>query len=353
MTEVAPRHALIVATQSASMNELKHLGDAAKRLHASLTDPEVGACVGAVKGDSLLLGELAPREVIEAVRSAVARAGEEGATLVLGFLGHGFAASVATLCLMGKGSIENRRRTSINITDLLAEAVDEPGVNGVLAIVDVCSANTAPPAIADLTTGSRNGRVQLSALTAAMAGQPAKALRLSRAIVDVMHEGVADTDPHLSVTKVHAILQARISGQDVGCFQYGADRFATPLWLARNLRHPAFAGQRPLPTRRPPDARLAAGELTTLIRMMVAIPAVADLEALRKIIRALPEDLARDVIPPRGPGINLLLLLHALENRPELDPWRALLGLLREAESADPRPVEALADECRKLGLLA
>ncbi|MFJ2590773.1 hypothetical protein [Streptomyces sp. NPDC087538] len=127
--------------------------------------------------------------------------------------------------------------SALHVGQLLTDAVDEPGVEGVIALVDTCHAAGAMPDAGRIAGGVRAGRTRLSVLTAAAADQAARGMRLSFALVEVLREGLAGAG-----TKVYADrqltrkLRSRVVGQAVGRFEYDNDPFvAEGLWLARNV----------------------------------------------------------------------------------------------------------------------
>ncbi|MFD9657694.1 vWA-MoxR associated conflict system protein [Streptomyces mirabilis] len=247
MTEEQRRHVLVVGAQCTAMGVLSRLEEAARSLHSVLTDPALGAC--AVRtGDhpSLLVSAaLKPEDVRNAVREAVCRARDDNAVLVVALLGHGFTApQQADLYYMVADSTTGSIGSAVHVGQLLTEAVDEPGVEGVVALVDTCHAAGATPDARGIAGGVRAGRTRLSVLTAAAADQAARDMRLTFAVVDVLRQGVAGAGPLVYAdAKLAEELRERIVGQVVGRFEYDNDPFAADgLWLARNARSAPGSG---------------------------------------------------------------------------------------------------------------
>ncbi|WP_165586158.1 caspase family protein [Streptomyces sp. IBTA2] len=89
-----------------------------------------------------------------AVREAAGTARADNAVLVVALLGHGFTPpQQSELYYMVAGSTTGSTLSAVNVGQLLAEAVDEPGVEGVIAVIDTCHATGAMPDRA----GSRAG----------------------------------------------------------------------------------------------------------------------------------------------------------------------------------------------------
>lgn len=223
------------------MGPLIRLEEAAAGLYAALADASLGACEPGLPDGraALVAGDgLTSRALLDTVDEAIGHAAEHRATLVLAFLGHGFAAGrTSTLHLMCADSTEDLRHGAVNVAELLVRAVDHPGVNGVLGIVDTCNAAGAPPAMADLAGGARGGRTRLGLLMASSLGQPAVGLSFSRHLTALLREGLPGTGATLGVSDAREALRGVLVGQDVAGFDWDADGAAdAPLWIARNAR---------------------------------------------------------------------------------------------------------------------
>ncbi|MFF3330546.1 hypothetical protein ACFYWX_13455 [Streptomyces sp. NPDC002888] len=223
------------------MRTLSRLDEAAHGLHAALTNQSLGACTERTgeHASLLLSATLTPGDVHEAVHEAVRRTRADNAVLVVALLGHGFTTPQQTdLYYMVADSTADSTMSAVNVGQLLAEAADEPGVEGVIALIDTCHAAGAMPDVGRIAGGVRAGRTRLSVLAAAAADQAARGMRLTFSLVDVMKEGLAGAGPTVHVdTRFTEELRDRIKGQAVGRFEYDNDPFAQKhLWLARNAR---------------------------------------------------------------------------------------------------------------------
>ncbi|MEU5978323.1 hypothetical protein [Streptomyces sp. NPDC047315] len=240
MKRPAPaRHALVVAPHCTSMPPLARLAGAATALYEALTDPAVGGCApGLPSGSGLVHGtELTSAAVTAAVQEATAHAARRGAVLVLALLGHGFVPGSATgLRLMGADSVEDIRLCSVNVPELLTDALDHPGIPGVLGIVDTCHAAGALPTAADLTAGTRHGHSRISLLMGASLTEAAVDLAFSRALADALRTGIPGAGRLLTPRRLRDQLGATVIGQSVTGFDYDGTP-SDPLWLARNVRH--------------------------------------------------------------------------------------------------------------------
>jgi vWA-MoxR associated protein middle region (VMAP-M) 2 len=233
------RHLLVVASQCRAMDHLRRLEQAARELHEALTDPALGACIpGLADGRSYFYDELSSAEIGATVQAAIRFAGEQGATLVLALLGHGFTpGDTATLYLMGTDAEEGERTKAVEVGPLLRDAADQLGVNGVIGIVDTCHAAASQPSAQELSIGSRAGRTRLSLVMASSAAGSAYDLQLSRKLAMLVRQGLDDAGPFLHVAKVVEELRLQITNQAIVRSDYDGDSSAdADLWLAFNAR---------------------------------------------------------------------------------------------------------------------
>ena len=237
----ARRHLLVIASQCRSMNQLDRLEEAARELHAVLLDEEHGGCVPGLPDGrpSLYYDKLSSAEIRATVEDAIRHASDQGATLVLALLGHGFTPGDApSLYLMGPDAVEGDALSAVDVGSLLRNAADRPGIDGVIGIIDTCHAAGSLPSTRELTTGLRAGQTRLALLVASTVAQSAFGLQLSRELKALIHQGIDDAGPVLFLGDVVALVRNRISGQTVGSLDYNADPSAdSSLWLCANTRH--------------------------------------------------------------------------------------------------------------------
>ncbi|MFJ9870573.1 hypothetical protein [Streptomyces sp. NPDC101165] len=240
MTGEPPRHVLVVGAQCTDMGPLARLEEAAEGLHAVLTAPALGGCTARPgdHGSLLVSATLEPDDVRKAMHEAVRRAKADSAVLVVALLGHGFTPPQQTdLHYMVAQSTTRSTMSAVNVRQLLAEAVDEPGVEGVIALIDTCHAAGAAPDAGGIAGGVRAGRTRLSVLSASASDQAARGMRLTFALIDVLREGLNGAGAMVFVdTRLTEELRGRIVGQVVGRFEYDSDPYALDgLWLAHNM----------------------------------------------------------------------------------------------------------------------
>ncbi|MFF8437870.1 vWA-MoxR associated conflict system protein [Streptomyces bacillaris] len=285
------RFLLVVAPQNAPLGHLDALEDAARALEKVLSHEELGCCSPALPGGTALVygGDVTQTRIEAVVREAARRAGESGATLVLAFLGHGMTPpGRSDLYMMGADAEPDVLGTAVNVGHLLVEAAEQPGVDGVIGLVDTCHAAGAVPDTRALVAGVRGGRTRLSLLMASGAQQEAYDLVFSRRLADLLRQGIPGAGRHTGVSALREELRRTVVGQDVVSHEHDGDHFAVRgLWVSRNPR--GGAAERPGP------GAVGAEDLRTALEAVG--PAVAwpeqwspqELDRLRREIQTVKE----------------------------------------------------------------
>ncbi|QKZ17041.1 hypothetical protein [Streptomyces chartreusis] len=231
---------LVVGAQCEGGARLEGLEDAARGLHAVLVDPRLGGCVD--RGDdSLLIGTgLGKHEVEAAVEHAAQLARDDGGALILALLGHGEGSQGASLHFVTSGKRNDSPLANVNVTSLLGDTLNHPGLNGLIAIVDTCLSGSAVPPTADVIAGRQQGDVRFSLLFAATAHESAYGMRLSTELTRLIEEGLPGAGDFLKLdADLRKRLDERIVGQQPGLSTFdGGSRVGDDLWLARNHASP-------------------------------------------------------------------------------------------------------------------
>jgi hypothetical protein len=285
MNTTVPRHLLVIASQCEKMNQLTRLREAASGLCNAFLDPSVGSCVPGLRDNVALLdGRLSASQIEAKVREAITYASRRGAILVLAVLGHGFVpGSDPTLYLMGWDSDEGVRHLAVDVGKLLTEAVDDPGVKGVIGIVDTCTAAAALPSTSKLVAGTRAGQTRLSLLMASVMHQPAYDMNLSCSLAELLETGMAEAGSLLHLAEVVIKLRAMVPAQNPVFAHYDGANSPESLWLARN-RYLNLSGSSPGPS--------GTAELAAALRALYPdreFPARWDARGLDELRRELDE----------------------------------------------------------------
>lgn len=235
------RHVLVVGSQCTGAEELPGLEGAARRLHRALVNPDLGACLDRGEGEtgSLLVGTALGKPVVEkALAAAVGRAKEDGGPLVLAMLGHGIGGCGGPLYFVTSGSTQDGAIHQLDVASTIGAVTNEPGLGGLIAIVDTCHAAAALVSPQSATAGLQQGSLRLSVLFAASAHLPAWDMNLSVQLAELLENGVANAGDFLAVdAQLIKELRNRIHTQEPGGFVFdGAPVSGESLWLAHNVQ---------------------------------------------------------------------------------------------------------------------
>jgi len=229
------------------------------------------------------------------IRAAIDHANQQNAMLVLALLGHGFVPGQdPTLYLMASQSQAGIRHSAVNVRDLLVEAADAPGGNGVIAIVDTCTAAAGAPEVAQLAAGIRAGKTRCSLLMASALHQKAFDLRLSRQVASLLRTGITGAGPTLTTAAILDRVREDLVGQDTVSINYDGDPLAEEnLWLARNRRHGVA---RPVSATDPAVDQLSEllGDLA-LPMELARVQSAAGLDELRRQLEGQEWSVEREV----------------------------------------------------------
>ncbi|KPH99461.1 hypothetical protein OK006_8408 [Actinobacteria bacterium OK006] len=239
------RHVLVVAAQAKKPTELPGLKAAAHGLHDVLTDPERGGCT---EREESLLYELAPG--VTRVRDAVVRAGKaaaaDRAVLVLAFLGHGSGEDGQPYRYVVSGDPDDPALDNLDLPSLVGDILDLSGLAGLIVVVDTCHAAGARPDTNAVLNGRQGGTLQRQGLFACASHETAWDFSLTRALTEVLREGLPKAGPFLYPGQpLRSVLQHRITDQTI-VHEGGAGGLVADevLWLARNPRsRPADFGE--------------------------------------------------------------------------------------------------------------
>ncbi|MFJ8053692.1 hypothetical protein [Streptomyces luteogriseus] len=294
---------LILAPQNTALGHLDELEGASRALGEVLQHDELGQCTPALAdGAAVLYGPNVTQARIEtAVRAAVQKAGDVGATLVLAFLGHGMApGGRPELYLMGADAQPDVLSTAVNVGHLLVQAAEQPGINGVIGLVDTCHAAGAVPDIKALVSGVRGGRTRVSLLMASGAEQEAYDLAFSRRLAELLRQGIPGTGTHTGVSTLRERLRYTVIGQDIVSLEHDGDHCAVQeLWLSHNPRRTGAD--------RPGPGRIGSEDLRSALEAVGPAVAWPDPWSLHELDRVRHEI---QTIKETGTGVGPAALVH-------------------------------------------
>ncbi|MEU3891841.1 tetratricopeptide repeat protein [Streptomyces sp. NPDC029041] len=144
------RRCLLVGSQCDTQEHLSRLGRAVTDLDAVFRDPALGGCRPALPDGTSLLLDPDASALEEGLRTAVARASADGATLFVAFTGHGFATASDFHLMTRKSSVgkpESAYALGKSFTDLLLE---HPHLDGLVLVLDACESGHVLTVLGDV-----------------------------------------------------------------------------------------------------------------------------------------------------------------------------------------------------------
>ncbi|MFD1145510.1 vWA-MoxR associated conflict system protein [Saccharothrix hoggarensis] len=228
-----PRRFVVIATQCPSAEvRLPDLERAAEELRGVLEAPDLGAATG-----DALIGEATQPKVEAAVRHAIAEAGAEGAVLVVALLGHGFSPNGSTLYYMAHDTRDGEPASGVDVGKLLSEAAQQPGIEGVIALVDTCYSASGVPDVRQVVSGVSNGQSGLAVMMSSASNQRSYHMNFTFALTDLARDGMPGEREQLYVTgRLMAALRTKVSTQTPASLVFDGGTESGALWLVRNRR---------------------------------------------------------------------------------------------------------------------
>ncbi|MFD9004824.1 tetratricopeptide repeat protein [Streptomyces sp. NPDC059582] len=243
------RRALVVAShwdarEETARQRLDLLGPCAVELRDLLLDPRRGSCAPAC-GDGLLDGPRAPGDVAAALAEAFAGASAAGASLLIGFVGHGYAARegeflfpvTSTPAVPDPG-------TALAVPEVLRELLlRHGGIRELTVVIDACMAGYGALAAARewFPYAMQTGR-NIDVL-ASSDGRPAYGLQFSLALNKVMRQGHVRLLDKLHTVPLRRLIGPALVRQDPQSVSYDGGRSDSGdvygPWLAKNVARDA------------------------------------------------------------------------------------------------------------------
>src|SRR5262249_37048850 len=132
-----------IGSQCASLPELSFLPDVAIKLYEAMTDPERGACQPALDPSGLVIDPTVDAAKV-AIEAAFERAANDGATLLLAFIGHGEQVSEDGdfYFLPIDAGLPPRDRTALHLVNEVKGLRRQYETDGLVVLVDTCYSGT-------------------------------------------------------------------------------------------------------------------------------------------------------------------------------------------------------------------
>jgi energy-coupling factor transporter ATP-binding protein EcfA2 len=242
------RRALVIGSQCTALGEgsrLSFLPELAERLYDLLVDPELGACAPALPDavDGGLLRNPTSADIHVALDAAFRQANEDGAVLLVAFIGHGLVRQRDFYFLSIDATAGKSDHTQIFLTHRLKGLLDDYSeVDGLLVWVDACQSGVAVSEaaaqwsdIALRESGCRYEVLSAADHRAAFRGD------FTRALIDAVTAGVPSAGNFLDANALRYCLQEGAKDQvpqrasiDGGRWVHEGDK---GLWLAKNRIH--------------------------------------------------------------------------------------------------------------------
>lgn len=142
------------------------------------------------------------------------------------------------LYFVTSGSAQDGAIHQVDVASRIGTVANEPGLGGLIAIVDTCHAAAAFVSAQSVTAGLQQGSLRLSLLFAASAHMPAWDMNLSVQLAELLEDGVANAGEFLAVDEqLIKELRSRIHTQEPGSSVFnGVPVPGESLWLAYNVR---------------------------------------------------------------------------------------------------------------------
>ena len=227
------RRVLVIGSQCRELNPLSFLPAVAEDLYQVLTTPDLGGCVPALPDGEGLLLDPSVAEAKAALRAAFTRASQDGATLLLAYIGHGVSVYDDFYLLPVDGSATPDSDTGLHLVQFVRELYGRhSSVDGVMVLLDTCYAGVAAEGAATRWVGKLGRFVVLTATADRTAADGC----FSRTLVKLIREGIATSARDvLDCGDVYQALQKCCPRQNpqLPCYNDPG------LFLARNVAWPA------------------------------------------------------------------------------------------------------------------
>ena len=162
------RRVLIIGSQCRRLNRLSFLPEVAVRLHALMTAPGPGECLGADVGDppGLLLDPIV-LDAKAAIKAAYDQAARDGDTLILAYIGHGVYAKGDFFLMPNDAANPPNPEDAIHLAQIIKHRPAHPyDDDGLIVLLDACYSGEVAWDAAKYWERWLEGRLRYEVLTA-------------------------------------------------------------------------------------------------------------------------------------------------------------------------------------------
>jgi hypothetical protein len=232
------RRCLHIGSQCDTQEHLSRLRRAVTGLDAVFRDPVLGGCVPALADGVSLLIDPGTAALETALRTAVARASTDGATLFVTYTGHGFATE-SDFHLMTRKSSASDPGSACALGALLSELLAaHPHFDGLVLVLDACESGHALTTLGDVFREVARATGQRFEVLVSTGSGTASACAFTLALAELLRSGAGTPRPSLTADTALPLLRDRLAAQrpDHRMFDRGVEvPYSDPsLWLALN-----------------------------------------------------------------------------------------------------------------------
>ena len=226
------RNLLVIGSQCESLPELSFLPDIATELYEAMTDPQRGACQTALAPSGLVIDPTVA-EAKTAIRTAFERAANDGATLIIAFIGHGEQVTEDGdfYLLPIDAGVPPADDTALNLVNHVKGLRRQYETDGLIVLVDTCYSGTGAVAAGKAWPSMSLGEFRFEFL-AATADRPAFDGCFSKRLVQWVRTGMSSALGDLRCEAVRIALTDRCPNQRAQHVSYQSD---PGLFLAYNV----------------------------------------------------------------------------------------------------------------------
>jgi tetratricopeptide (TPR) repeat protein len=228
------RRVLVIGSQCDKLNTLSFLPEVAVRLHALLTSPGPGECLGAMVGNPTgLLVDATVSETKAAIRTAIESASKAQETLILAYIGHGDFPDERSgdFYLMPKDATEPTMDGAIYFAEFIKDRIKlQPTSGGLVVLLDTCHAGVGAWQSMERWAQSLRGNIGFALLTATDDRTTADA-PLARAAIDFLEHGDPEAAGRIRCDDLYRRLREQKRRAQLVTYNPNDDRH----FLARNI----------------------------------------------------------------------------------------------------------------------